>query len=173
MDNVALAHLLYDDALASAEPDLGGKSFTVTDPNPAIQFSDMYQLLSTLTPFRVQIVPAVPLLILAHLIEAYCTVRRDISFVGRMLPAIPHPTSQMQPNTIQIANSHQFANNEEISKPLKEGGLGYKGIYTSMDGMCTQVRGWLDDYGGTSAIDEGSVLTEVKNLTVVSETSRR
>lgn len=72
----------------------------------------------------------------------------------------------MQPAMLQVAMSHQVASNDEISKSPAQGGLGYKGILTSMEGMCTEVREWIDVYGGTAGSRKMKVsqVTHVKDL---------
>jgi hypothetical protein len=162
MDNVALAHLLYEDAMLTSCGSVSGRAFTVTDPNPALAFQDIYTLLSALTPFTYRVIPAVPMHIIAQLVEIYCVVREVIPLMSSVLPAMPPPMDMMQPAMLQVANSFQFASNDVISKPVSEGGLAYRGIYTTMEGMCTEVRNWVDDHGGKLQLGEGDETGSLK-----------
>jgi hypothetical protein len=171
MDNAALAHLLFEEALLSSSDKVGGRSFTVTDPNAALEFSDIYLALSTLTPFQTVMVPGVLMLILAHILEIYSLSLVYITFLGKLLPKLEHPLVHLQPAMLQVANSHQFANNDEIEKEL-----GYKGIYTSLEGICTEVRTWIDE-GGLEELQgkvrrRNSLNGNVEKLAAVSAATR-
>jgi hypothetical protein len=167
MDNAAVAHLLFEEALLKSPGKVGGRSFTATDPNPAIQFSDIYCALSALTPFRIILVPAVLMHILAQALEIYSLSRVYIPILGKLIPKLEFPLVHLQPAMLQVANSHQFANNDEIEREL-----GYKGIYTSLEGICTEVKTWIEE-GGMEEIYEKSNKTSsslkatVENLAVM------
>jgi hypothetical protein len=136
--------LLYEQALIASPETVAGKKFLMTDPNPAIAFGDVYRLLTVLNAFRPIEVPALPMIMLAHLIEWYTLARVTIPPLGWVLPKVPGMLAQLQPATVNAANSHQFSNNTIIGKSVEDGGLGYRGIYTTLEGMCTQTKMWKD-----------------------------
>jgi hypothetical protein len=146
MDNVAVAHLLLERSLLESPAKVGGRAFTVTDPNPPIQMGDIYRALSALTSFHIIHLPAVVMLIAAHVVEFYCLAPVFVPILGKLLPRLEPPVVHLQPAMLNVANSHQFANNDEIEKEL-----GYKGIYTSLEGICTEVRDWVNQGGPEEA----------------------
>lgn len=143
-DNVALAHLLYEKALISSPEKVSGKKFLMTDSNPAISFGDIYRLLTVLNNFHAIEVPALPMIMLAQLIEWYTLARVTVPLLKWVLPKVPGILSQLQPATINVANSHQFSYNTIIERSVEDGGLGYRGIYSTLEGMCTQMKAWKD-----------------------------
>jgi nucleoside-diphosphate-sugar epimerase len=152
-DNVALAHLLYEKALISSPETVAGKKYLMTDPNPAISFGDVYRLLALLNDFHPVEVPALPMIILAQVVEWYTLARVTVPPLKWVLPPIPGTLSQLQPAMINVANSHQFSNNNFISRSVEDGGLGYRGIYTTLEGMCTQVKHWKESHGQQKGSD--------------------
>lgn len=114
------------------------------------------------------------MLILAHVLEAYQLTRDYIPLLGRVIPSLKSPMIHMQPAMLQVAMSHQVASNDEISKPPEQGGLGYRGIFTSMEGMCTEIREWIDLYGGTHGPKKTGVsqVKDLKNIGAVPAATR-
>jgi hypothetical protein len=152
-DNVSIAHLLYERALLSPEYNekLGGKTFQVTDPNPAVTFGDTYTLIQALKPtsIRVTALPPVLMLLIAYCIEAYCLTLVRVPFLGRIFTE-PNPSeaslSNLQPSIFTIC-THVIASDAEARKSLDDGGLGYEGVWTTMEGMCNEMRLWINKYG--------------------------
>jgi len=58
----------------------------------------------------------------------------------------------LQPPLFSIC-THLIANDAKARKPLEEGGLGYKGIWTSLEGMCHEAKMWNDK--NTKTVKEG------------------
>jgi hypothetical protein len=152
-DNVALAHLLYEQALISSPSKVSGKKYLMTDPNPGVAFCDIYRLLAILTTFRAIEVPALPMIMLAQVIEWYTLARVTIPPLKWVLPKVPGVLSRLQPATINVANSHQFSSNTIIEMSVEDGGLGYRGIYRTLEGMCTQTKAWNDSQTGRKGGD--------------------
>lgn len=146
-ENVSIAHLLYEQRLLehSNDPDtlpnIGGQSFVVTDPNPAIAFSDIYLLLTTLskTPVNFPRVPAIPFLILSHLIEWYALFQHQYC---SWLPRVTGDLVQMQPSLFSVTNVHTFADDSRARKSPEQGGLGYNPPLDTLQGMCKEVLDW-------------------------------
>jgi hypothetical protein len=168
MHNAAVAHLQYEAALLKEPAKVGGRSFTATDPNPALQFRDIYLLLATITSFQVVTIPGISILILCHMIEFYHLSRVYFPMLAKLLPPLQVPLVLMQPAMLQVANSHQFANNDEIEREL-----GYKGIYTSMEAMCTEVKEWIDEgWYSANTRRRNSMKGAVEKLGAVSAATR-
>ncbi|OJJ47552.1 hypothetical protein ASPZODRAFT_1712425 [Penicilliopsis zonata CBS 506.65] len=166
-ENVSLAHLLYEQrlielsALPSEEktkekdrsptssssfspslPDIGGQVFVICDLGPAPAFKDIYLLLSTLsiTPTTFPIVPAVPMMLLAYLVEAYAFLQ--YRYLSHFLSPVPSPLHQLQPATLNISQVHVLADDRGARKSPDQGGLGYNPPLTTMDGLCRELAEW-------------------------------
>lgn len=143
-ENVSFAHLLYEQRLLDQTPSLpniGGQSFIVTDPNPAISFGDIYLLLPMLakTPVTFPHISPAPLLLLSYLIEWYVVIQY------RYLPSLPKVSGdlvQIQPSLFSVSTVHTIADDTRARKSPQEGGLGYRAPVTTLDGMCRQVYEW-------------------------------
>ncbi|KAH7048355.1 putative 3-beta hydroxysteroid dehydrogenase/isomerase family protein [Macrophomina phaseolina] len=177
-ENVSLAHLLLERYLITparstpgGEPvDIGGSAFTVTDPNPPIRFGDIARLLCTLlaSPITFTPVPPIVFFVLAHLIEGYALLQ--FRYARRVLPALKGDLAFLQPALFAICCVHLFYDDGEARKRPEEGGLGYRGAWTSMEAMCQQVLVWNEEwkarFGGEDMgkKEEESVLDEVKGV---------
>ncbi|RHZ61925.1 putative 3-beta hydroxysteroid dehydrogenase/isomerase family protein [Aspergillus thermomutatus] len=147
-ENVSLAHLLYEQRLLDHTanpaqfPNIGGQAFAVTDPNPAIAFSDIYLLLTTLakTPLRFPHVAPVPVLLLSYLLECYALLQHLC--LPRLLPKITGDLADLQPALFAISDVHTFADDSRARRAPADGGLGYLAPFTTLDGMCKQVLEW-------------------------------
>ncbi|KAL4972158.1 hypothetical protein BDW66DRAFT_163084 [Aspergillus desertorum] len=146
-ENVSIAHLLYEQRLIehtespSTLPNIGGDTFIVTDPNPAISFGDLYLLMTTLatTPIRFPYVPPVLMLILSHFVEWYILLRH---FYLPWLPEITGDLNRLQPAVFAISNPHLIIDDSRARKDPQDGGLGYKAPLTSLDGACKELVHW-------------------------------
>ncbi|KAL3451286.1 hypothetical protein BJX65DRAFT_293803 [Aspergillus insuetus] len=146
-ENVSIAHLLYEQRLIehtanpTSLPNIGGSAYTVTDPNSAITFGDMYLLLSTLatTPIRFPSIPPLPMLMLSHVFEWYILLRHFY------LPWLPRPTNEMnqlQPALFAVSNPHVVIDDSRARLVPEQGGLGYEPPLTSLEGLCKQLEHW-------------------------------
>lgn len=143
--NAALAHLHFEAVLSDSGtlPSQSGKPFVVTDPNPPITYGDLYTAISTLatTHFRVAPVPPILILLFSHAIEWYILIRLKYPFLRRLLPPITGDAKFLQPAIMDIC-THLVASNENISRPVEEGGLGYRGVITTLEGMVQEIVEW-------------------------------
>ncbi|KAL9090711.1 MAG: hypothetical protein Q9165_005199 [Trypethelium subeluteriae] len=163
--NISLSHLLYEAALASPPPPSptshppSGRAFAITDPNPPPTFNSLYHLLEVLRGCQTTHLPPVLMLLLAHAIEAYILTLHAVPSLTQVL-GLREPTgliALVQPATMNSSCIHQFASGAQAEQPVEQGGLGYRGVCTTLEGMCMQVRefelegkgaGW--DIGGTA-----------------------
>lgn len=98
--------------------------------------------------------------ILAYIIEAYSLFVIRFSGLARAL-RLKEPSGLIaivQPSTLINSGVHQYASAAQAEKSVEDGGLGYRGGYTTLEGMCTQVRQFMEE-GGRKAWDvEGTAL---------------
>ncbi|KUI54180.1 Sterol-4-alpha-carboxylate 3-dehydrogenase, decarboxylating [Cytospora mali] len=144
--NCALAHLQFEAILAdpaSHSSPQAGRPFCVTDPNPPIYYRDLYSLVSqlTTTPFRILELPPLPMLLLSYCIEFYSLLPARFPLLARYLRPLSGDVKHLQPGLFSIC-THLVANNSVISKPVEQGGLGYRGVLTTLDGMCQELFDW-------------------------------
>ncbi|KAI1371177.1 NAD(P)-binding protein [Hypoxylon crocopeplum] len=148
--NVAIAHLQHEAVLALPWPEsarYAGRPFVVTDPNPPIMYRDLYTAIATLSvhPFRTVGVPPVVILLLAHAVEIYAELPYKFPFLRRVLPALKGDIRHLKPGIFSIC-THLVASNEEIGKPVSQGGLGYTGVLTTLEGMALEILEWNEEH---------------------------
>jgi hypothetical protein len=167
--------LLQESALLSHPQNVGGKAFTVTDAGTAPQFQDIYRLCGQLTGFKWTKVPALAMLPIAYMIEFYIVARAMFPILSRLLPEPDKDTRAMQPGLWNIAGSHQFAINDQAALPPAKGGIDYKPLCTSLEGMAQQAMEWNElrskQSANGGALD--TVKTELKNVATPAAASRR
>lgn len=143
---MAIAHLDFEAILAapeSAASPQAGRPFVVTDPNPPISYQDLYFLVETLavTPFRILPLQPVVMLLLSYPIEWYSVLRVRYPFLGAVLPELAGEVKHLQPGIFSIC-THLVASNAVASRPAAEGGIGYGGVVTTLEGMTQEVLEW-------------------------------
>ncbi|KAK8874749.1 NAD(P)-binding protein [Apiospora arundinis] len=151
--HVSIGHLLFEAALLDhgdreTMPGCAGRPFVITDPNPPPSFRDIYNVCMTLavTPCQVQMLQPVPMLLLAYAIEFCDTLARQLPGpFGWIQPR--GQIALLQPATFSVA-THTPATDAAAQKPVAEGGLGYRGVYTTLEGVCQQVLDWNREHAG-------------------------
>lgn len=156
--NVAVAHLQHEAALVRG-PDCpqAGRPFVVTDPNPPIRYADLYTAVATLSvhPFRAVVVAPVLALLLAHVIEWYCLLPHRLPRrLGRWVPPLRGDARHLKPGLFSIC-THLIASNADIARPLADGGLGYRGLLTTLDGMTQEILEWNREHADAAASAAG------------------
>lgn len=150
-ENVSIAHLLYEQRLVehtanpATLPNIGGQSFVITDPNPPVNFGDIYRLLSTLSksPVNFPRVAPVPFLLLSHVLECYAILQHK--YLPWLLPRITGDMAQLQPALFSISSVHTIGDDSRARKSPAQGGLGYATPLTTLDGMAKQLEEWNRD----------------------------
>ncbi|KAI0206629.1 hypothetical protein F4808DRAFT_1103 [Astrocystis sublimbata] len=156
--NVAIAHLHHEAALVQpSAPTVSGRPFVVTDPNPPIAYSDLYSAVRVLSchSFVTLQLPPVLMLVMSHMIELYSELPFlpfPFSLLGKLLPPPQGDVRHLKPGLFSIT-THLIASNSEASKPVSEGGLGYQGVYTTLEGMVLEVLEWNREH---EQLDEGA-----------------
>ncbi|KAK6953712.1 hypothetical protein Daesc_006017 [Daldinia eschscholtzii] len=144
--NVAIAHLQHEAALArpwTESARQAGRPFVVTDPNPPITYSDLYNAIGTLSvhPFRIIKVPPVLMLLLSHAVEIYTELPFKYPLLRRVLPELRGDIKHLKPGIFSIC-THLIASDDEIRKSTSQGGLGYTGVLTTLEGMTLEILEW-------------------------------
>ncbi|TLD07559.1 hypothetical protein PgNI_10979 [Pyricularia grisea] len=165
--NCAVAHLNMEAALDpvdSASRPQAGRPFTVTDPNPPITNRTLWSMISTLsiTMFRtVRILCPVLILMVAHAIEWYALLPYRYPRFKRIIPPLNNDIKHLKPPLFTIT-THLIANHQgDATKPVSEGGIGYTGLTTSMDGMIQEVLEWNQEHEGVSRRNRRKYISSV------------
>jgi len=126
----------------------------VTDPNPAIAFSDIYTLLETLskTPVSFPTIPPAPLFLLSYMVELYSVIQ--FKYLPWLLPKIKGDLNQVQPSLFSISDVYCVADDARARKAPELGGLGYNPPLTTLEGMSKEVLDWNSKAGKTSPVDK-------------------
>ncbi|KAL2270173.1 hypothetical protein VTJ83DRAFT_2357 [Remersonia thermophila] len=157
--NAALAHLQFEAALLSASssdalPRCAGRPFVVTDAGPPITFGDVFRALEQLsaTPFHVVVAPTVPLLLMAHAVEAWCLLAARLpARLARALPFLREPEGELrllQPSVFTVS-THAVVDDSAARRSVAEGGIGYAPGCTTLEGVCEQLLRWNLEHGGS------------------------
>ncbi|KIW07487.1 uncharacterized protein PV09_01453 [Verruconis gallopava] len=170
-EHVSLAHFDYERALLTAGNKVGGRSFVVTDPNPPITFSDIYTVLSTtsVTGFKATYIPPIFLLVISYPIELYYLLKAFFPILNRVLPELPFEMGLMQPTLFSISCAHVIATDAAAKKSIAEGGIGYKGVCSTLEGMCMEVYLWNKEHreeNQQQSVD-AQIREEIRNMATV------
>lgn len=150
--NCSAAHLNFEAVLAdprSSTAPQAGRPFTVTDPNAPIQFQDLWFAIEKLsvTPFRTLPLIPVQMLLMAYAVEAYITLPAQFPLLKEILPPLTGDFKHLQPPLFSIV-THLYATNDPVSKSVKDGGLDYRGLITTLDGIVQELLDWNLEHAG-------------------------
>lgn len=150
--NVAIAHLDFEAILASpasSSSPQAGRPFVITDPNPPIRYQDLYFLVKTLAVTRFQAVALQPIMmvLLSYPIEWYSLALARFPFLRTVLPELTGEVKHLKPGIFSIC-THLVASNEVASRSVSDGGLGYRGVLTTLEGMTQEVVEWNREHQG-------------------------
>lgn len=152
VENCALAHLCYEQRLAELlaggmNPDIGGQAFVITDPGPVPTYGDMYITMETLTDGECHFpnLPPTLMLLIAYMIEIYYRGRFWLISLGyksitEKLPPLNGDVVNLQPSLFALTMVHLIFDDSRARLPPEKGGLGYKGAWTSLQGLYKTVR---------------------------------
>lgn len=143
---MAIAHLQHEAVLAFPGPEstrYAGRPFVVTDPNPPITYNDLYSAIATLSihSFNIIRVPPVFMLLLSHVVEIYAELLYKHPILRRFLPELTGDIKHLKPGIFSIC-THLIADDKEARKPVSQGGLGYSGVLTTLEGMTLEILEW-------------------------------
>jgi hypothetical protein len=151
--NVAVAHLHHEAVLVTKDAPQAGRPFVVTDPNPPISYSDLYTAISTLSvhPFRIVTMPPVLILVLSFAVEWYRLLPYRFPILRKLLPEIKGDLRQLQPGLFSIC-THLIGSDGDARKPVDEGGLGYRGVITTLQGMALEILEWNQEHASEDGV---------------------
>ncbi|KAJ8457102.1 hypothetical protein ONZ45_g18452 [Pleurotus djamor] len=155
VENCSLAHLCYERQLVdlingTENPDIGGQFFHIADPGPPATYGDVYSTLSLLTYGETYFPTLSPtfMLLFAHLIEAYYVTQSLLSlsntpilrYLGNTLPPINGDLINLQPSLWALTQVHLIFDDSRARLPPKDGGLGYRGAWTTVEALYKTVE---------------------------------
>ncbi|ORY66046.1 uncharacterized protein BCR38DRAFT_339266 [Pseudomassariella vexata] len=155
--HVSLGHLLFEAALVNNTeklPPCAGKPFNITDPCPPTLFLDFYKLVEQTAETYVKVVylQPVPMLLISYVVEIADTISGLIPGLGWLKPT--GQLALLQPPVFS-SSTHVPASDAAAQKSVEDGGLGYKGVCTTLEGICQQVAEWNRDHQGSGAAQNG------------------
>lgn len=153
VENCSLAHLCYEQRLNEiasgvANPDIGGQAFCVTDPCPPITYGDVYHALNVLSKRQTTfpILPPTAMLILSHLFEIYYLTRHYLNIappplctLAGALPPLGGDLVNLQPSLFALTMVHLVWDDARARRSPADGGLGYRGLWSTLEGLCKLV----------------------------------
>lgn len=133
-------------------PRCAGRPYVVTDNGPAIQWYDFFRAARkvAVTPMEVTTLAPLPLLLVAHLIEMWSLLLVRVPFLARLGLREPGgPVRDLQPAIFTPAACIMVVDGE-ARKAVEDGGIGFKGLCTTLEGVCDQIWRWNQEQGGVA-----------------------
>lgn len=151
--NVSIGHLALEKALLEKETGVSGSAYCITDPNPPVRYSDLYLSLSYLahpsTPVKFPTVPFLPLYFISLLVERYKMLRHAYL---PSLPPLSGDIALLQPGIFHVCTTHMVFPGTRAEKEI-----GYRGAYTTLDGMCQAMVDWNQKAAAKAKRAEGGM----------------
>lgn len=146
--HVSLGHLQFEAALLSTGPsDLpkcAGRAYNISDAGAPPCFNDFYNLmkLTSQPPGRIEVNELQPGLLLAisYIVEIF-DIASHMPILEKIVPRPKGDLATLQP-TVFTASTHTPASDALACKSVAEGGLGFKHVCTTMEGMSGQAAAW-------------------------------
>lgn len=147
VENCVLAHLCYEQRLVEllaggTNPDIGGQAFVITDPGPTPTYGDVYTAIEALTDGECHFpnLPPTLMLLIAHMVEMYYMGRLWLISAGyesiaKKIPALSGDLINLQPSLFALTLVHVKVDDSRARLPPEKGGLGYKGAWTTLEGL--------------------------------------
>ncbi|TFK41530.1 3-beta hydroxysteroid dehydrogenase/isomerase family-domain-containing protein [Crucibulum laeve] len=170
VENCALSHLLYERRLidtinGSKNPDIGGQAFCIADPGKPPTYGDVYNTLSILSGGETTFPELSPtaMLAFAHVVESYYIARHylidiwGLPLLGRILPAIQGDIINLQPSLFALTQVHLLFDDSRARLSPQEGGLGYQGAWTTLEGLHKTFREHKNGVGWSSRSGKAGV----------------
>jgi hypothetical protein len=96
--------------------------------------------------------PPIFILLLSYLVEWYLLLPYRVPILRKLLPKLRGDLRHLQPGLFSIC-THLLGVDGDARKPVDDGGLGYEGVLTTMQGMVLEVLEWNREH---AAMDAGS-----------------
>jgi hypothetical protein len=98
------------------------------------------------------------MLLLSYFVEIYAELPFRFPLLGKLLPPLRGDVRHLGPGLFSIT-THLVASNAEVSKAVSEGGLGYQGVLTTLEGMVLEVLEWNREHE-----DEGEGKGKIRKM---------
>ncbi|KAI1798025.1 NAD(P)-binding protein [Ganoderma leucocontextum] len=155
VENCSVAHLAYEQRLIELErgstnpnPDIGGQAFCIADAGPPVTYGEVYRGITELSKGEVTFTPlsATVMLAFAMVVECYYLARHALlrapapfSALAKLVPALNGGIVFLQPSMWSLTQVHLIFDDSRARAPPAEGGLGYNGHVTTLQGICKGV----------------------------------
>jgi hypothetical protein len=150
--HISLGHLQFEAALLRKEmPKCAGRPFIITDDGPPPTYGDMYHLCALLaeTPVKLTFLPPAPFLILGHIVE-WVAIASRTPVLKWIFPEPKGTLAILQPGVFHAALNY-VATDKAAQRSVEQGGLGFRHVITSMEGMCQQLADWNNEHASSSS----------------------
>ncbi|KAI0447784.1 3-beta hydroxysteroid dehydrogenase/isomerase [Xylaria telfairii] len=145
--HISLGHLYFEAALLRKEmPKCAGRPFVITDDGPPPTYGDMYYLchVAAKTPVKLTFLPPLPFLILSHIVELVAIGSRT-PILKWIFPEPKGTLAILQPGVFH-ASLHYVSTDKAAQQSVEKGGLGFKHVHNTIEGMCQQVLEWNNEH---------------------------
>jgi hypothetical protein len=96
------------------------------------------------TPVKITFIPPAPFFILAHIIELFAIGSRT-PILKWIIPEPKGTLAILQPGVFH-ASLNLVATDKAAQRSVEQGGIGFKHVHTTMEGMCQQVLDWNNEH---------------------------
>lgn len=177
--NVSLAHLDYEAALlqqpsssspsptgtgTGTGPKCSGRPFVITDNGPPPQWADTCRAIQLLRgagadgvntnapEWRVTTVPTLPVYLWSFVLEWYRLALARCPALTRWPLSLREPGGSMAmlgPGVFTNIHACVICVDDAARRSVGEGGIGYRGGATTLEGVCEMVRRWNEEWSRT------------------------
>ncbi|KAI8624682.1 dehydrogenase-like protein [Xylariaceae sp. FL1651] len=148
--HISLGHLLFEAALVrKAMPKCAGRPFVITDAGAPPMFGDVYHLCEVVaeTPIKVTYLPPGFFFVLSHIVEWFA-IGSKIPILKWIVPQPKGDIAMLQPGVFH-ASLNYLATDEAAQQSVENGGLGFKHVHTTIEGMCQQLVEWNNEHASS------------------------
>jgi hypothetical protein len=109
------------------------------------------------------------LLLFSYPVELYYLTKAFFPILDRILPELPFDINLLQPTLFSISCAHVVATDAAAQRSIEEGGIGYRGICTTLEGMCMEVKTWNEEHRDAWPHDsvDAQIKAEIQNIGAV------
>lgn len=158
--NVSLAHLDLEAALLgrgttatspTGLPKCSGRPFVITDNGPAPQWTDCHRAVALLRvpPSRGVEVSPLPVYLLSFVLEWWCLLLAWFPVLTRAPFHWGEPVGEwsvVRPNVFTNIHACMFCVDTAARRSVEDGGIGYRGGNTTLEGVCELIRNWNEEW---------------------------
>ncbi|KAI0817359.1 3-beta hydroxysteroid dehydrogenase/isomerase [Xylaria sp. FL0064] len=150
--HISLGHLAFEAALLRKEmPKCAGRPFIITDDGPPPTYGDVYHLckVTAETPVKLMSLPPALFLIIAHIVE-WVAIASRTPVLKWIFPTPKGTIAILQPGVFH-AGLNYVSTDKAAQRSVEQGGLGFKHVHTTLEGMCQQVADWNEEHASKSS----------------------